>query len=225
MMNGVPLDTVSHHPYMGLELSSNLNWSLHIENIIGKANRSLGFIRRNLYSCPESVKSEAYLTLVRPCLEYASSVWDPHTPKHCHDIEGVQRRAARFVKNCYVWEPGTVTNLLNDLNWYSLELRRKITRLTTMYKIVNGKIAVNIPEYIVGPTRVTCSYHSSKCINIGSNSNTYKYNFFTRTLKEWNTLPSFLLNQPSVDAFKSAVTNYFSVSLSEIIYHYCQLYM
>ena len=101
MMNGVPLDTVSHRPYLGVELSSNLNWSLHIENIIGKANRFLGLIRRNLYSCPESVKSQAYLTLVRPCLEYACSVWDPHTQKHCHDIEGVQRRAARFVKNCY----------------------------------------------------------------------------------------------------------------------------
>ena len=81
-----------------------------------------------------------------------------------------------------------------------------------MYRIVNGKVAVNIPEYIVGPTLVTRSYHSSKFINIGSNSNTYKYNVFPRTLKEWNTLPSFLLDQPSVDAFKSAVTNYFSLS-------------
>ena len=49
-------------------------------------------------------------------------------------------------------------------------------------------------------------------MNIGSNSNTYKYNFFTRTLKEWNILPSFLLDQPSVDDFKSAMTNYFSLS-------------
>ena len=205
--------SLRHSPsILGVELSSNLNWSLHIKNIIWRGHRSLGFIRRNLYSCPESVKSQAYITLVRPCLEYACSVWDPHTQKHCHDIEGVQRRAARFVKNCYVREPGTVTNLLKDLNWHSLELRRKITQLTTMHKIVNGKIAVNIPKYIVGPTRVTRSYHSSKFINIGSNSNTYKYNLFTRTLKEMNTLPSFLLDQPYVDAFKSAVTNYLSLS-------------
>jgi len=80
-MNGIPLDTVTHYPYLGVELSSNLNWSFHIENIIGKANRSLGFIRRNLYFCPESVKIEAYFTLVRPCLEYACSVWDLHTQK------------------------------------------------------------------------------------------------------------------------------------------------
>ena len=176
-MNGTPLDSVSHQPYLGVELFSNLNWSFHIENIIGKANRPLGFVRRNLYSCPENVKSQAYLTLVRPCLEYACSVWDSHTQQHCHDIERVQRRGAGFVKNCYEREPGTVTNLPNDLNWPSLELRRKIARITTV--IVSNKIRVNIPEYIAGPTRVTRSYHSSKFINIGSSSNTHKYNFFT----------------------------------------------
>ena len=184
----------------------------HIENTIGKANRSLGFIRRNLYSCPENVKSQANLTLVRPCLEYALSVWDPHTQKHCHDIEGVQRRAARFVKNRYEREPGTVTSLLNDLHWPSLELRRKIAQLTTVYKRVNNKIRVNILEYIARPTRVIRSYHSSKFINIGCSSNTYKYNFFTWTLKEWNSLPPFLLDQTSVEAFKSALTNYFNLS-------------
>ena len=109
-MNGTPLDSASPHPNLGVELSFNLNWRFHI----GKVNRSLGFITRNLYSCPKNVKSQAYLTLVRPCLEYACSVWDPHTQNHCHDIEGVQRRAARFVKNCHEREPGTVTNLLND---------------------------------------------------------------------------------------------------------------
>ena len=47
-----------------------------------------------------------------------------------------------------------------------------------MYKIVNNKIGVNIPEYIARLTCVTHSYHSSKLINIGSNSDTYKYDFF-----------------------------------------------
>ena len=79
----------------------------------------------------------------------------------------VSWRAARFVKNCYEREPGTLTNPLNDLNWHSLELRRKIARLITMYKMVNNKVRVNIPESIARPTRVTSSYHSIKFINIG----------------------------------------------------------
>ncbi|CAH3191455.1 unnamed protein product [Porites evermanni] len=85
--------------------------------------------------------------------------------------------AARFLKPAASGNPVQSLIFLNDLNWHSLELRRKIARLTTMYKIVNNKTKVNIPE----------------------------------TLKEWNTLPSFLSDQPSVDAFKSAVTNYFNL--------------
>ena len=133
--------------------------------------------------------------------------------------------AARFVKNCCEREPGTVTNPLNDLNWHSLELRRKIARLTTMYKIVNNKTRVNIPEYIARSTRVKRSYHRSKFINIGSNSDTSKYNFFTRTLKEWNTLPSFLSDQPSLDAFKSALTNYFNLPHWFYTSFYCIIYL
>ena len=125
-------------------------------------------------------------------------MWDPHTQKHCHDIEGVQRRAARFVKNCYVREPGAVTNLLNDLNWHSLELRHKITQLTTMYKIVNGKIAVNIPEYILAPPELHVLIIAASLSILAVIVTPISIISLPRTLKEWNTLPSFLLDQPSV---------------------------
>ncbi|EDO30168.1 predicted protein, partial [Nematostella vectensis] len=69
---------VQSHPYLGVELSSNLNWNTHVTNIVGKANKSLGFIRRNLGACPDFVRERAYTTLVRPRVEFASSVWDPH---------------------------------------------------------------------------------------------------------------------------------------------------
>ena len=47
-----------------------------IENTYGKLS-TLGFLRRNLYSCPQEVKEAAYKGLVRPVLDYGSSVWDP----------------------------------------------------------------------------------------------------------------------------------------------------
>lgn len=72
---------------------------------------------------------------------------------------GVQRRAARFVQSCYVREPGTVTKLLNSLNWQPLELRRKITCLTIMYKTVHGKITIDIPAHITSQNHVIRSCH------------------------------------------------------------------
>ena len=67
---------------------------------------------------------------IRPHLEYACLVWDPHTQKNIQSIEKVQRRAARFVKKCNQRTPGTITSLLEELKWPSLEQRRKQTRLT-----------------------------------------------------------------------------------------------
>ena len=129
VLMGKVLNSVTHHPYLGVELSRNLDWGQHVNNKVMKANLSLGFLRRNLSSCPEGVKEAAYKAIVRPHVEYASSVWDRHLKKQVKQIDGVQRRAARFVKNCYTREPGTVTNLLNELNWIPLKERRTISRL------------------------------------------------------------------------------------------------
>ena len=37
--------------------------------------------------------------MVRPILEYTTSVWDPHTTANIQKLESVQRRAARFCLN------------------------------------------------------------------------------------------------------------------------------
>jgi hypothetical protein len=47
----------------------------------------------------EIIDATAYTTLVRPSIEYASSVWDPYTRNNIHQLEAIQRRAARFVCN------------------------------------------------------------------------------------------------------------------------------
>ena len=138
-MMGQPITSVTRrHKYLGVELDSKLTWNEHISAITGKPNSSLGFLRRNLYNCSEQIKTKAYYSLVRPNLEYACSVWDSHTQKNIQSIQKVQPRAARFVKKCNQPTPGTNTSLLEELKWPSLEQRRKQTRLTNFYKIVNG---------------------------------------------------------------------------------------
>ena len=95
-----PITSITQHKYLGVELDSKLIWNEHICAITGKANSSLGFLRRNLYNCPEQIKTQAHYSLVIPLLEYAFSVWDPHTQKNMQGIEKVQRRAALFIKKC-----------------------------------------------------------------------------------------------------------------------------
>ena len=56
-----------------------------------KANTSTAFLNRNLKGRPPSVKERCYTALVRPLVEYASTVWSPHTAVNMNKIEQVQR--------------------------------------------------------------------------------------------------------------------------------------
>ena len=80
----------------GVDISGSLSWNSHIDRITGGANRTVGFVRRNIKTKMTKVRETAYNTLVRPQLEYALAVWDAHSKRLISQIEQVQRRAARW---------------------------------------------------------------------------------------------------------------------------------
>ena len=108
--------------YLGV--TSDLRWNTHVSNVCTKANRTLGFLRRNLYSCPQEVKEAACKGLVLPVLDYGSSVWDPPGVVLQEELESVQKRAARFVTGNYNYETGNMTGILGQLKWESLKKRQ-----------------------------------------------------------------------------------------------------
>ncbi|PIK60540.1 putative RNA-directed DNA polymerase from mobile element jockey-like [Apostichopus japonicus] len=48
MLNGVHLVKVDCVKYLGIHITSDLNWGKHIQNVCNKGNRILGVLRRNL---------------------------------------------------------------------------------------------------------------------------------------------------------------------------------
>ena len=59
-LEGTVLENVDIIKYLGLTITSDLKWNSHIRNVCSKANRTLGFLRRNLFSCPHDVKEADY---------------------------------------------------------------------------------------------------------------------------------------------------------------------
>ena len=82
-------------------------------------------------------------------------------------------------------------------------------RLTTMYKIVNGHMTLELPPYVKSKVRQTRQYHPKKFISLASNSNTYKNSFITRTVTDWNSLPANVIDQATVETFKAALKEHF----------------
>ena len=83
---------------LGILVSDNLKWSQHIINIISKANRMLGFLRRNCFHLTDvDARRLLYLSLVRSHLSFGCEVWAPQGPSaDLLHLEGIQRRATKL---------------------------------------------------------------------------------------------------------------------------------
>ena len=90
-INNILLQSVDQHKYLGVLLHNSMSWTKHIQEVINKVSKTLNFVKRTLYQCEPSVNVAAYITLVRPILEYASIVWDPHQQYLIDNIEMVQQ--------------------------------------------------------------------------------------------------------------------------------------
>ena len=95
------LQPVDNSKYLDVTISNDLDWGPHINDITTKANKTLGFLRRNMKNCTRKVKTLTYTSLVRPVVEYSSLVWNPSKNQQISEVEQIQRKAARYVFNDY----------------------------------------------------------------------------------------------------------------------------
>jgi len=149
--NNDNLSIANKHKHLGIWIKSSLRWDSHINCIVGTANRVLGLIRRTFGSKDPVVVKTAYNVSVRPILEYACPVWNPHLVKHIYSIESIQRRATRLICGSVK----SYSERLTELNWSTLELRRNFFSLIQLYKMIHGYSDVDYTRYIdlTGPTR------------------------------------------------------------------------
>ena len=205
-MEGTQLERVTEATYLGVTITSDLEWRRHVENITSSAERLLGFLWRTMHKCPRNLKSKAFTSIVRPKLDYAATVWDPHHTTLINKLERVQRRGARFVNNTRHSRAkgkgnASPTEMLSDLQWPPLQVRRQQARLVMLKKIIEGEIA--IPKSYLPPTNARhSSRHSAMFQTMQPTVNTYKFAFIPRTTREWNTLPKSVIDTVDTPSFK-----------------------
>ena len=73
MLHGQVLEAMDHAKYLGVDISKDLSWNTHINRISTNANRTLGFLKRNIKTKNIAIRTAAYQILVRPQVEYAST--------------------------------------------------------------------------------------------------------------------------------------------------------
>ena len=198
------LREVSSAKYLGLSIDGHLTWKDHINEICSKANSAKAFLRRNIYQCPKSIKSNCYQTFVRPILEYAAPVWSPFLQCQIYQIEKIQRNMARFILNDYS-HYSSVTNMINHLSWPTLESRQTFLELLLFYKIAKKLVETSIN--LVPLTTITRGHSYRFSIPL-INSTTFANSFVCSTTKLWNNLPEPLVSTANFNVYKEHLSHF-----------------
>ena len=206
-INDYAIQKVESIKYLGLTctISHNLSWLPHISKISDKVNSVQAFFRRNLAHCSRNLKVKCYQIYIRPIIEYAAIMWSPYTHSSIHAVEMLQRKAARFACNDF-GRLSSITGMPEHLGWDTLEQRHNQLTLLMLYKIINK--LVEVPHHhILTKASASTKNSTSKYTHLHTRIDSYKFSFFPRPTRLWNSLPNHITQTASYDSFKDLITS------------------
>ena len=183
---------------LGVTVDEQLHFTKHINTIARKAHTRCSLILKCFQSKNVDCLLRAYLTYVRPTLEYNSPVWNPHFVKDIRTLESVQRR---FTKKLNGLHDLTYEQRLQVLNLDSLEVRRIRADLVLTFKIIRGISRVKISDFFTVSTATKTRGHCYKLSMPKVRTDIRKYFFSSRIVKVWNALPTDKVNFNSLNGF------------------------
>jgi len=189
---------------LGVTVDPTLKYSVHINQLVARAKSRVGLLFRCFVTRDMNVLRKAYITYIRPLVEYASNIWSPTQVGLIDKLESVQRK---FTKRIPALQYLSYRDRLAALNLDSLELRRLRADLCMLYKIIFGMCDIDLNSLLSlrgdAPTRG----HRYKVIQEHCTNN-YRKNFFVqRVAPVWNSLPASIVDFSSFTRFKLSLNN------------------
>ena len=156
------------------------------------------------WKLPSSVLLTMYINFIRPLLEYGDVIWDNVTSmgaKLSSKLESLQYNCLLIVSGCTYGTNMEKLRLMYGLN--SMKFRRKMHRMTTIYKILNDE---NTPDYlkdlIIDRPNKTFSSRLEHLPVPKSSTQFHRNSFLPNSIVEWNALAKDIRNSPSLLTFK-----------------------
>ena len=196
---GKEIESCQQEKDLGVIITSDLKPSKQCIEAEKKAQKILGYIKRQFKTRKKETILTLYNSLVRPHLEYAVQFWAPSQRKDIERLEGVQARATKLIPS--IRHLG-YHRRLDRLNLFSLEKRRLRGQLIETFKILKGIDNVDSQNLFSLNSNHTRSngwklelkrFNTSQCGN-----------FFTyKVASYWNRLPADVVNSTTVNQFKN----------------------
>ncbi|CAF1106835.1 unnamed protein product [Brachionus calyciflorus] len=161
---------------------NNMKWEAQTRYCCSRANKILG--------------------LVRPHIEYAIWAWHPTFEKEKLELERVQKRATKLVRNLKQLD---YDSRLKALKLTNLEERRKRGDLIEFFKILSKNVDYDLTNPVkYRPNAYNLRGHSMRVTKELVKKCKIRDNFLTnRVVNDWNKLPQEIISAKTVNSFKA----------------------
>lgn len=213
-LGDITISTVNSVRDLGVIVNTNLNPHDHIVKIVSQAFVRVNLIFKCFLSKDVRTLTRAFISYVRPLLEYASVSWSPCCIKDIELLEAVQRKFTKRLLGAHGTQASYPERLVL-LNLESLELRRLRCDLLYTYKLLFGMVDIDARDFFTFCNNGHCTRgHAYKLSMNYSRLDIRKFYFCERVVKPWNSLPAKPEHFTSIRCFKSFLSN---VDLSEFL--------
>ena len=200
---------------LGVRISSNLSFDIHIENTVLAGSKLVGWGLRTFGGRGRQVMLTLLKTLVQPKLDYCSQLWSPSDQRSINQLELVQKHLVDRIRchklvNLNYWEK------LSELRLYSQERRRERYQVIFLWKISQGMVSGYDVEFTSGLGRRARTIIPRTVVRAAPTvvKNARERSLGVRGARLFNLLPDQLrsLNTDHIEVFK----NHLDVFLSSI---------
>ena len=183
---------------LGVVIMPDLSPEKHIAAVVRSAYALLANIRVAFKYLDKETFKIIYLTYVRPKLEYAAPLWNPHLKKHITKLEKVQKHATKMVPEL---RELSYTERLRELGLPTLQSRRERGDMITVYRFLKGFDRINSQQFFdCGKSRTRG--HNMKIRMRVARRDVRKHFFSHRVVENWNSLNKEVVSARSIHSFK-----------------------
>ena len=190
---------------MSIIVDNKLNFHDNIHEKIKKSYQMLGILKRNFKYMSVKTWTTLYKSFVRSHLENGVCVWHPNKKYLIDELERVQRRATKMLKQC---KNLSYENRLKMLNLPTLTYRRFRGDMIETYKILNNVYDKDVVPLLALNNNVKTRGNSLKLSVNRAHLNLKKFYFTSRIVNNWNSLPDTVITAPNINIFKNKLDEF-----------------
>ena len=215
-LHGVSVPSAKVTRHLGLVITCDLKWSSHVSRLLTGVSWKVALLKRLLFRCylPLSVFSYLYTVLLRPCLEYASVVWDNCSSSDTHSLERIQLSLARSAASLHHFSAFNFSKscLLQLLGWPTLAWRRRRSKLLHFWHLVQRRGPPGLCNKLLSVSS-RCSYSLRNLSSFevpACSSSSHLSSFLPSCIILWNSLPAPITSCTSLSSFASSIDSHFA---------------